>query len=106
MDIIMKAKTTIMAYCMKAIISPTRMCTWATSCAPTQRMPTIAAFITSIMKGMTTTKTRLTNRVRRVRVRFSTSKREASWSSRLKARTTIMPVRFSRTTRFTRSTCS
>ena len=102
-DIIKKAKTICMAYCMKAIMSPTCICDWATACAPTQMISTLKPFITSIITGIITTIRRLMNRLTEVRSRLALSKRCCSKSCMLKARMTIMPDRFSRVTRLSRS---
>ncbi len=93
---IRKAKTIWMAYCMKAIMSPTCICDWATSWAPTQMIRTVMPFMTSIMTGIITTMTRLMNRLTEVRSTLALSKRFSSNSCMLKARMTIMPDRFSR----------
>ena len=96
MESIKKANTTCIAYCMKAIISPTCMVDCATSCAPTHKIKIIKPFRMIIMVGIITTKTRFTNRLRSVSWRFARSNRADSTCWRLKARTTIMPVKFSR----------
>ena len=103
---IKKANTTCMAYCIKAIMSPTWMVDCATSCAPTHKIKIIKPFRTSIIIGIITTKTRLTNRLRSVSWRFARSNRADSTCWRLKARTTIMPVRFSRKIRLSWSSNS
>ncbi len=102
-DIIRKAKTICMAYCIKAIISPTCIVASATWCDPTQMMATVRPFISSIITGIIVTITRATNRLLSVRSRLALSKRTFSSSCLLKARMTIMPERFSRVTRFRRS---
>ncbi len=102
-DSIRKAMTICMAYCMKAIMSPTCMCDCATWCAPTQMIASDRPFMISIMKGIMTTMTRLTKSIVPVRSRLALSKRFSSKACRLKARITIMPERFSRLTRFRRS---
>ena len=63
-DSMRKAKMICMAYCMKAIMSPTCMSTGATWCAPTQMMSSESPFMMSIMTGIMTTMTRLMNRHR------------------------------------------
>ena len=56
-------------------------------------------FITNIMTGMMTAKSRLTWTETSIRSRFAASKRRFSSSTRLKARMTRMPVSPSRSTR-------
>ena len=102
-DSIRKAITTCKAYCMKAIMSPTCMADSATWCAPTQMISSISPFMTSIMSGIMLAMTRFTNRFVLVRSWLARSKRASSNAWVLNARTTIMPDRFSRTTRFRRS---
>ena len=102
-DIIRKAKTTCMAYCRNAIISPTCIVAAATCWAPTQMIASDRPFISSIITGIIVTMTRATNRLVSVRSRLAMSNRCASSCCLLKARTTIMPDRFSRVTRFSLS---
>ena len=102
-DIIKKAKTICMAYCIKAIISPTCMVASATWWEPTQIIPNERPFMTSIITGIIVTITRATNKPVSVKSRLAISKRFSSSSCLLNARITIMPDRFSRVTRFSRS---
>ncbi len=100
MDMNMNAKKICMVYCINAIISPTCMRAAATWCAPTHTTRMETLLIRNIMTGIMITITRLTNRLLPVRSRLAWSKRRSSNSCWLKARTTIMPLKFSRTTRF------
>ena len=100
---IRKAMTICMAYCMKAIMSPTCMFEAATCLAPTQMIASISTFMISIINGNMMTMTRLTNRPRWSASMLALSKRFSSNFCMLKARTTIMPDRFSRITRLMRS---
>ena len=102
-DIIKNENTICMAYCMKAIISPTCICAWATWCDPIQMISSDSAFMITIIEGNMPDMTRLTNRVVPVSSRLALSKRCSSKGCMLKARITSMPDRFSRTTRFSRS---
>ena len=103
MESIRNANTTCIAYCMNAIMSPTCIVDCATSCAPTHRISTMMPFRTSIITGMITTKTRLTKRLVLVSSTLARSNRSSSYFCRLNARTTIMPERFSRMMRLSRS---
>ena len=102
-DIIRKAKRICMAYCIKAIISPTCMVDWATWWEPTQMIRMVNPFMISIITGIISTMTRLTNRLVLVRSLLALSKRFSSNGCLLKARITIMPDRSSRVTRLRRS---
>ena len=102
-DIIRNANMICMPYCMKAIMSPTCMFASATCLAPNQMTPTMTRFMTNIMTGIITTIRRLMNRETAVRSTLALSKRFSSNFCMLKARMTIMPERFSRATRLTRS---
>ena len=102
-DIIRKEKTTCIAYCRKAIISPTCSVDAATWCAPTQMMSTDKPFINSIITGIMITMMRLTKRLLLVRSTFALSKRSSSKFWVLKARMTMIPERASRVTRLSRS---
>ena len=53
-DIIRKANTICIAYCMKAIMSPTCMFASATWCAPTQMTSSVKPFMISIIAGIMT----------------------------------------------------
>ena len=66
-------------------------------------MATDTRFIMSIMSGIMNVITRFVNSCVFMRRRFASSKRSSSCDSRPNARTTGMPVRISRDTRFTRS---
>ena len=102
-DIIRNEKTICMAYCMKAIMSPT--CIWAaaTCCDPIQMISSDSPFMMNIMVGNMATITRLMNRVVPVKSWLALSKRCSSNGCMLKARMTIIPERFSRSTRLSRS---
>jgi len=102
-DIIIKAITICMAYCIKAIMSPTCRVDSAIWCAPTQMMPSDRPLMMSVMMGMSTAMARATNSMVLVRSRLAPSKRASSSCCLLNARMTIMPVRCSRITRFRRS---
>ena len=102
-DSIRNEKTICMAYCRNAIMSPTCMLPSATWWLPTQMMASVTPFMTSIMSGIMKAMTRLTNSIVLVRSVLALSKRFSSNSCRLNARITIMPDRFSRITRFSRS---
>ena len=91
-----KAPMICMAYCMKAIISPTCMVESAIWCAPTQTMSRLTQFMMNIMAGIIKTITRLTNRLVPVRSLLALSNRSSSNFCVPKARMTIMPLRFSR----------
>ncbi len=100
---IRNAITICMEYCINAIISPTCMLEAATSFAPNQITPSSITFMMSIISGIITTITRLMNKLTVVRSTLALSKRFSSKPCMLKARMTIMPVRFSRATRLMRS---
>ena len=88
---------------MKAIISPTCMVPRSTPWAPAHTISTEMPFIISIITGIIMDMVRLVNSWVLIRSRLALSKRFSSYSSRLKARITLRPVRISRETRFTRS---
>ena len=98
-----KAKTICMAYCRNAIMSPTCMLASATWCAPVHKISRDRPFKSSIITGIMMTMTRLTNSMVPVRSLLALSKRFCSNSCLLKARMTIIPDRFSRITRLSRS---
>ncbi len=102
-DIIKKENTICMAYCRKAIISPT--CIWASAtwCAPIQMISSDRPFMITVMLGNMLTIARLTYRVVPVRSLLAWSKRFSSKGCILNARMTIIPDRFSRATRLSRS---
>ncbi len=79
MDIMMKAKKICIAYCMKAIMSPTCIEACATWWAPTQMMMRETPFMMSIMTGIITTITRFTKSRFPVRSLLALSKRSSSW---------------------------
>jgi len=54
-DIIRNAKKICIEYCIKAIMSPTRMLPTATSWEPTQIMDIETTFIMMVMRGISTT---------------------------------------------------
>ncbi len=91
-------------YCMKAIRLPTCSVEAATSRAPTQMIATLNPDIIRMMNGNMVVITRPIKRSVPVTSSLALSKRSSSKSCLLKARTTIKPERFSRITRFMRST--
>ncbi|MPN34226.1 hypothetical protein SDC9_181719 [bioreactor metagenome] len=103
MESMIKEKKICIAYCMKAIMSPMRIWDCATSWDPVQMTRRETMFMISIMRGIMTTMTRVTKSMVPVRSLFALSKRFSSCPCMSKALMTIMPVRFSRTTRLSRS---
>lgn len=78
MEIIRKAMTICMVYCMKAIRSPTCMLPASTPWAPFHIISTVMPFIISIIIGIMVVMTRLTNRLVRVKSLLALSKRSSS----------------------------
>ncbi len=89
-----------MAYWMNAISEPTCMSPWSIRILPNHIMPIIVKFITSIMTGIKAAIILLTLMAFSVRSALASSKRAFSFSIRLKARITRIPVKFSLSTRF------
>jgi len=104
MERVKKENIIWVAYCMKAIRLPTCRVDAATSRAPTQMIATLRPVIIRLMSGNIAVNTLPTKRVVLVNSWLALSKRCSSKSCLLKARTTIRPERFSRITRFMRST--
>ena len=87
-------------YWIYAIMSPTCMVDSAMACPPTHMMSSVTRFMMSIMIGIVMLITRWVKRFVRVRSSFALSKRASSNFSFVNARTTSMPLKFSRLTRF------
>ena len=105
-DSIKKEKMMCIAYCIKAIISPTCKLDSAIWCAPTQMISNIIPFIMTIINGIITANIRPMNNVVFVSSRLTFSNLSSSKSCVTKARMTISPDRFSLETKFKRSMSS
>ena len=101
--IIRKDMMICIVYWIYAIMSPTCMVDSAMACPPTHMMSSVTRFMTSIMIGIVMLITRWVKRFVRVRSSFALSKRASSNFSFVNARTTSIPLKFSRLTRFNRS---
>ena len=101
---IKKDMTIIIAYVINAVKAPTCMFPASILCAPTHTIPMESRFISIIIPGIMNVMTRLVNNMVFVRLRFASSNRSSSFSSRPNARMTERPVKISLDTRLILST--
>jgi len=102
-EVITNENMICMAYCRKAIISPTCMLPLSIRMPPAHTITILVKFITSIIMGSIDAFTILTLMAVEVSSLFASPNRFFSWPMRLKARITRIPVRFSRSTRLSLS---
>ena len=102
-EMLSRENSILIAYWTKAMSPPTSRLPASTLWLPIHMRPIIVKLMVNMMRGIIDAMIRLTLRWVSTKSLLAASNRSASCSSRLKARTTRIPVRFSRRTRLSLS---